>query len=94
MSFITKNFLKQLAQSHTFQYVSMSRREIGIGQSNIILFLVRDTFIRFFFLSLFSYVFGVFLKVTIIMALKFLTESSLYMVYLQFTEEKKRGPLD
>ena len=35
VSFNTKNPLKQLAQSHTFQYVSMSRREIGISQSNI-----------------------------------------------------------
>ena len=34
VSFNTKGFLKQLEQSHTFQYVSMSWREIEISQSN------------------------------------------------------------
>ena len=35
VSFNTKDFFKQLEQSHTFQYVSMSRRAIGISQSKI-----------------------------------------------------------
>lgn len=35
VSFNTKDFVKQLEQSHTFQYVSMSRRAIGISQSKI-----------------------------------------------------------
>ena len=38
VSFNTKDFDKQLAQSHTFQYVYMSRREIGISQSSISFF--------------------------------------------------------
>ena len=87
VSFNTKNFLKQLAQSHTFQYVSMLRGEIGISQLNI-----SFSSLLFFFLFRFSYVIGVFPQVTILMALNFLTESSLYTVYLRFTEKKTQAP--
>ena len=79
VSFNTKDFLKQLAQSHTFQYLCMSRRETGISQSNTSFSSWRVIHLYYFFSVVwFSYVFGVFLQVTIDMALKFLTESSLY----------------
>ena len=91
VSFNTKDFLKQLAQSHTFQYVSMFYKGRNWNQSikHIILF----SSLLFFFLFRFSYVIGVFPQVTILMALNFLTESSLYTVFLRFTEKKNAGPL-
>ena len=98
VSFNTKNPLKQLAQSHTFQYVSMSRREIGISQSNISFSFWRVIrlydFVSFFGFLMFWCFSSSYNTYTILMALNFLTESSLYVVYLRFTGKKKHRPLD
>ena len=59
----------------------MSLREIEISQSNPSFSSWGMLHLHDFFPFWFSYVFGVFLQVIIIIALKFLTESSLYTVH-------------
>ena len=73
----------------------MSRREIGISQSNISFSSWRV--IRVYdFVSLFGFVMFLVFSLsyntyTILMALNFLTESSLYVVYLRFTGKKTQA---
>ena len=95
VSFNTKGFLKT-ARTITHVSVRFYVMERNRNQSikPTILFLARVTFIHLYITFWFSYVFGVFLQVTIVIELKFQTESSLYMVYLRFTGKKKTRALD
>ena len=75
----------------------MSRREIGISQSNISFSFWRVIrlydFVSFFGFLMFWCFSSSYNTYTILMELNFLTESSLYAVYLRFTGKKHR-PLD
>ena len=75
----------------------MSRREIGISQTNISFSSWRVISLCDF-VSLFGFLMFLVFSLsyntyTILMALNFVTESSLYAVYLRFTGKKHR-PLD